>query len=68
MVNKKYENKNFQREILELIKNKYVQKNQKLEKLIISLEIYDDEQELTHGILITLPSQNNFFLELQKQV
>ena len=56
------------KEIVEIINKKFITENQKIKKITILLDVYDEKTELVHGILITLPSQNNSFLELLKQV
>jgi len=55
-------------EIVEIINKKFITEKQKIKKITILLDVYDEKTELVHGILITLPSQNNSFLELLKQV
>ena len=55
-------------EIIEIINKKFVNEKQKIKKITILLDVYDEKTKLVHGILITLPSQNNSFLELLKQV
>ena len=55
-------------EIVEIINKKFITEKQKIKKITILLDVYDEKTELVHGILITLPSKNNSFLELLKQV
>ena len=55
------------KEIVELIKKNYLKKDENIENLTILIDVRK-ENGITRGILITLPSQNNSFLELLKQV
>lgn len=61
------EKESFQR-IIALLKENYIGKNQELKKITIALEVIDAEKNLTYGILITLPSENSFFLESLRKV
>lgn len=61
------EKENFQK-IIALLKENYIGKNQELKKITIAMEVIDAEKNLTYGILITLPSENSFFLESLRKV
>ena len=54
-------------EIVELIKKNYLKKNENIENLTILIDVRK-ENGITRGILITLPSRNNSFLELIRKV
>ena len=55
------------KEIVELIKKNYLKKDENIENLTILIDVRK-ENGITRGILITLPSGNNSFLELIKKV
>ena len=54
-------------DIVNFLRKNYTSQNQLITKITISLEVYDAEKGLNHGILISLPSQNDFFLEFPKK-
>ena len=54
-------------EIVELIKKNYLKKDENIENLTILIDVRK-ENGITRGILITLPSRNNSFLELIRKV
>ena len=54
-------------ELAELIKKNYLKKDENIENLTILIDVRK-ENGITRGILITLPSRNNSFLELIRKV
>ena len=54
-------------EIAELIKKNYLKKDENIENLTILIDV-KKENGITRGILITLPSRNNSFLEFIRKV